>query len=87
MSGPAVVELSLPPRGGEESACAKKPALSCDGAGFFFFFCLCGDSYFLAGVGSGALGSVVISKVSVRKGVSGRPSLLARLHTGLLAQA
>ena len=40
-----------------------------------------------AGAGTGGFGFVVISKSSVRKGVTGRPSLLKRFATGLSAHA
>lgn len=45
-----------------------------------------GYAYFFT-AGSGALGLVVISKLSVRNGVRGSPSWLAKLQTGLFAQA
>jgi len=44
--------------------------------------------FFTAGAGAtGGFGFVVLSKSSVRNGVTGRPSLLKRLHTGLSAHA
>src|SRR5438270_914710 len=47
---------------------------------------LCFPYFFSAGAGTaGAFGFVTISKSSVRNGVTGRPSLLKRLQTGLSA--
>jgi hypothetical protein len=44
--------------------------------------------FFTAGAGAtGDFGFVVISKSSVRNGVTGRPSLLKRFATGLSAHA
>ena len=46
-----------------------------------------GGGYFAGAAPARGLGLVVISKSSVRKGVTGRPSLLKRLNTGLSAHA
>ncbi len=46
-----------------------------------------GRGDYFAGWAAIGVGLVIISKSSVRKGVTGRPSLLKRLHTGLSAQA
>jgi hypothetical protein len=44
--------------------------------------------FFTAGAGAtGGFGFVVLSKSSVRNGVTGRPSLLRRFATGLSANA